>query len=277
MRVGLVEDDQARVGEHRAGEAQPLALAAGQRRPAVAEPGRVALAQPQDHLVRAGEPRRRDHGRRVRRLGHPGDVLGDRAGEQHRVLRQEADVAAQLARAVVVQAGAVEPHRALGRDGDAGQQPAQGALARAGRPDHRQAIAGLELEAHAAQQLAAAFGAYRGVLDRQPPERGRQADAGRRRRAGGQQVAHAPPAVAGAAHGLPGADHLLDRGQRLAGQDRAGEHGARGELAPEHQPGAQAQEADLDGQPQRAGHAQDHAAALGGGLLLPAARAGAAG
>jgi hypothetical protein len=59
-RGGLVEDQDARVDEQRAGDADALALAARQALAALADERVVAMRQAQDEVVRVGRARRRD-------------------------------------------------------------------------------------------------------------------------------------------------------------------------------------------------------------------------
>ena len=56
----LVEDQDARIGDQRAGDGDALALAARQAAAALADDGVVALGQLEDEVVGAGELRRRD-------------------------------------------------------------------------------------------------------------------------------------------------------------------------------------------------------------------------
>ena len=93
--VGFVEHQQERIAVERARQRDALALAAGQRRPAFADPGVVAGRHPQDHVVGAGSARGLQHRLAVRLRRHPRDVLGDGAVEQVDLLRHEADVAAE--------------------------------------------------------------------------------------------------------------------------------------------------------------------------------------
>ena len=110
----LVEDHQPRRAEHRPGEADALPLAARERRALRPDLGGVALGQAQDHLVHAGELRRLDHGF-VGRVGQARDVVAHGAGEQLDVLRQVADMAAEVGRDPSVHLGAVEADMARGR------------------------------------------------------------------------------------------------------------------------------------------------------------------
>ena len=56
----LVEDQDARIGDQRAGDRDALALAAREAAAALADDRVVAFRQLQDEVVRAGELRRRD-------------------------------------------------------------------------------------------------------------------------------------------------------------------------------------------------------------------------
>ena len=78
------------------------------------------------------------------------------------------------------------------------------------------------------------------------------------------------PSVAGARRDqtLPGADRLLDRGERATEQDRARDHAAAGQLAIQHQVGAESEDGDLDEQAQELG-AADHDGATVACLRVP--------
>ena len=90
-----------------------LALAAGKRLAALADQRVVAVGQPQDELVRVrGAGGGDDLGARRVRLA-VGDVLGDGAEEQERLLQHEADVAAVVGDRKRADVGAVDPDRAL--------------------------------------------------------------------------------------------------------------------------------------------------------------------
>ena len=54
---GLVEDKDARIRQNRAGDAQALALAAGEFEAALADERVVAFGQAIDEFVRVGSPR----------------------------------------------------------------------------------------------------------------------------------------------------------------------------------------------------------------------------
>ena len=95
---GVVEDQDPRVGEQRAGDRDPLALAAGEGQAALADPGLVAVGQFADEGVGLGAARRRFDLLAGRVDAGVGDVLGDAGGEEEAVVGDEGDLRAQLAR-----------------------------------------------------------------------------------------------------------------------------------------------------------------------------------
>ena len=85
-RGRVVEDEDARIDQERAGDRDPLPLPARERDPALADDGVVAVRELEDELVRL-----RGLGggldRSMRRVGHPErDVVADRGGEEERIL-----------------------------------------------------------------------------------------------------------------------------------------------------------------------------------------------
>ena len=94
--IGLVEHDHARIAEEGARQRDALFLAAGKRRSVGGNHGLVAVRQVGDHFMDVGE-----HGCLIDLfvgcvLAHAGDVGLDRAGEELHVLRQVADILAEL-------------------------------------------------------------------------------------------------------------------------------------------------------------------------------------
>ena len=102
-RQRIVQDQDPRIDHQRARQRGPLLLAAGQRDAALADGGVVALRERSTSLSSlATAAASRDHADRGRRsvsragaLDTERDVLGDRVGEQERLLRHEANRAAQ--------------------------------------------------------------------------------------------------------------------------------------------------------------------------------------
>ena len=94
---GLVEDQDARVGEQRPRDRDALALAAGEARALLADHRVVALGQLADEVMGAGKLRSVDH--RLDRRCRVGDrdVLAHAAVEEQVLLQHHADLPSQLA------------------------------------------------------------------------------------------------------------------------------------------------------------------------------------
>src|SRR5205085_3439187 len=91
----LVEDQDPRVGEQRARESDELALAEREPEAALAELGGVALLELRHEIVCADGPRRRLDLPAGRLRPAERDVVGDAAGEQEPLLRDDAELPAQ--------------------------------------------------------------------------------------------------------------------------------------------------------------------------------------
>jgi hypothetical protein len=90
-RRGLVEDQDRRVLQQRAGDGHALLLAAGQLEAALAHHGLVALGRGLDEGVDARGARGFFHLGAAGAGAAVGDVVFHRVVEQHRVLRHDAD------------------------------------------------------------------------------------------------------------------------------------------------------------------------------------------
>ena len=89
----------------------------------------------------------------VRRvLAAVADVGGDGAGEQHRLLRDEADPRAQVGLRHLAHVDAVHQHAAVVDVVEARNQPGERRLARAGAADDRGHLAGMRRERHAGER-----------------------------------------------------------------------------------------------------------------------------
>src|SRR5258708_7600342 len=91
----LIEDENARIGNERAGDRDTLALPAGKTAAAFAHDSVIALRQLQDEVMSAGKRRRRNdtlHGHR--RIGER-DVFANGAVEEHVLLQDDADLASK--------------------------------------------------------------------------------------------------------------------------------------------------------------------------------------
>ena len=240
-RGRLVEDQDARVDQQRAGDRDPLPLAARERLAALADQRVVAVRQPEDELVRVRGARRGDD-LRARRVGPAvGDVLGDRAEEQERLLQHDADVAAVVGHGEAADVDAVDQDRAVAHVVEAADQVDQRALARAAGADQADHLAGPDRQVEAADHRAVAVAeADAGQLDRAL----QRADRHRLRRLG-----HARDAVEDLEDALGAgrrplrrrdhAAHRLEPGVEAADVGEEGGQDADGDLAAADQPGAE--------------------------------------
>ena len=139
-RGRLVEDEDARIGGERAGDGDPLALAAGEVGAALLDHRVVALRKLGDELVRAGEPRRLHHHHpRHRRIAER-DVLVDRPVEQDVLLQHDADLPSEPARIELGDVDAVDHHLTHLRAVQALDELGQRRFSRARRPDDRRSL-----------------------------------------------------------------------------------------------------------------------------------------
>ena len=142
----VVEHEDRRVDEQRAGDRHALALAAGKRVAPLPDDRVVAIGHADDELVGVG---RLGCGDDLfdRGVGFAvGDVVPDRDREQERLVEDEADVCPQALERVLTHVLAVDVERALGHVVGAVQQSADGRLPRSGPPDERDGLPGLDVE-----------------------------------------------------------------------------------------------------------------------------------
>ena len=155
IRRGLVEDQDARVGEQHARERDELALARGQGRAALLHHGVVAVWQFHDEFVRM-------HGLGS---GHDllvggvqfavADVLTHVAGEDERVLQHDAHLPAQAFQRHGTHVVAVDRHRAFGDVVETRQQVDDRGFAGTRRTDQRDRLAWLDMQVDQVQDVAA--------------------------------------------------------------------------------------------------------------------------
>ena len=239
----VVEDEDPRIGQDRAGDRDPLALAARQGEAALADASVIAVGQARDEPVGL----RRD-GRALDLLAGGvgtgvGDVVVDRGAEQEGVVVDDGDGAAQAVHLHRAHVGAVDLDRAGADVVEAGQQRHQRRLARSHRTDERHHLAGGDVEVDVAQRR------LRRALEGEPDAaQGHMAAAvGQRRGAGGGldpglAVEHLEDARARGGRALGGAEHVpegahggdeheqvgVERGER-AQRERAVDHAAAAE------------------------------------------------
>ena len=164
-RGRLVEDEDARVGEQRPRERDELALAEREPRAALAELRLVAVLEPEDEVVRADGLRRLDDLLRRRARRAERDVLGDRAGEEEALLRDDAELAAQRRLRHLAQVEAVDRDPPVARVVEAGEQLRDRRLAGAGVADERDGRPGGHVEVEPCRTSGAVAVAEADVLE----------------------------------------------------------------------------------------------------------------
>ena len=152
----VVEDQDLGLGEDRAGQREPLPLAAGEGEALLADagvepPGQVV------HELGLGDLERlvdlRVGGRVGVRVAAEGEVLPGAHREQRRVLERGRHQRAEVAQVEVADVDAVDQDPAAGDVEQPRDQGGQDGLAGAGRPDDRDGLARRELEVDPAQHL----------------------------------------------------------------------------------------------------------------------------
>ena len=132
--------------EDGAGDGDALLLAAGELQAALADLGLVAVGREADEIVDLGEPGRLLDLLVGRLRAAVADVVADGVVEQHGVLRDHADGAAQRLLGDVADVLAVDGDAPAGDVVEAEEQPRDGRLAGAGRTDDRDRPARRHLE-----------------------------------------------------------------------------------------------------------------------------------
>ena len=108
---GVVEDQDARLGEHGAGQREPLPLAAGQRHALLADPGVEAPGQVVDELGLRDLERLARRRRRWRRGRPSSEVLPGAHREQRRLLEGGRDDLPQVGQLQVAHVDPVDGDR----------------------------------------------------------------------------------------------------------------------------------------------------------------------
>ena len=155
-RGGVVEDEDAGVGEQRPGQRDPLALPAGEGEAPLPHHGAVPVGQRFDESVGLRRPGRGPD-LLVGGVGDAvGDVVADGGGEQEGVLEDDADAAAQVGQAQAPDVPAVQAHLPGVDVVEAGQQQGERRLPRSARPDQGDALAGPDPEREAVEERSRA-------------------------------------------------------------------------------------------------------------------------
>ena len=152
----LVEDEDARIEDQRAGNREPLPLAAGKVGRTLVDMRLVAARKPVDELLGAGQARHpHDLVEGRVRLGG-GNVLADRSREQEVLLQHDAEIATQMRDVVFAHVDTVDLDQPLVVGMKALQQPRHRRLAGAAAADNAERPADRHLEAHAVERVASA-------------------------------------------------------------------------------------------------------------------------
>ena len=198
-----------------------------------------------------------------------GDVLGDRSGEQLDILRQVADVLAQLLGQPLVEGRAVEADLAAPGRPHADEHAGERRLAGGARADDAQTHAGLQLEGDILHGEALALGSAAScALDRQRGLRSRKLERADLGAVVLEGRAKPRPALAGGDEALPVGDGELDRSERPGDQDRGGDHDAARRLAVDDEVGADAEHAGLQRHAHHLGEGAEPARHVRGLLLM---------
>src|SRR5437773_6107325 len=161
----FVENEDGRVANDGAGDADALALAPRERQPALADKGAIAAGHCSDEVMRVGELGGFDDFL----FGGSGppisDVLAYRSPEQHRLLQNETDLSAKRSLAVVPDVDPVDHDAPCVGVIEARDEPHDGGLATAGRADDAYHLAGCDAEVHVAKDEVLRIVAESHVLD----------------------------------------------------------------------------------------------------------------
>ena len=237
----LVEQQQRRVLQDRAGDADALALAAGQAHAALAQKGVIALGQCPDELVGEGGLGGGLHLVVAGFGAAVADVFQGAGGEHHAVLWHQADGRAQVVQAQRICRHAVQFDGALLRIIKTQQQLEHRALARAAGADQGDCFAGGDDEVEVQQRRLQrarrvvelhALQAQRGATNRDGQRlrrggfghralRGQQFD----QSLGGSRCAqHVAVDLGQHGHAADQQDHIDDGLAQMTGRDLAGDH-----------------------------------------------------
>ncbi len=150
---GLVQHEDARVGDQGAGEREQLALTGGQLRAALADLGVVAVGELCDELLRADRRRGLADVIFAGVGSAEGDVLADGAGEQERLLGHDPHLRAQRVAGDLAQVVPVDED-ASGRGViEARDELGHRRLARPGRAHERDRLAGRDRQIDVLERL----------------------------------------------------------------------------------------------------------------------------
>ncbi len=176
-RQGVVQHEDGRPADDRAGQGDALALPARQRVPLLTDPRVEAPGELPDETVGPGRPQRLPDVV-VGRPGRPHeDVLPHRDREEDRVLESHPEVGPQGVEGDVPKVVPVEGHAPLDGVGETRDEHRRRRLPRTGHPDQGHRLAGPHLEVEAAQDPRRGVGvAHADPLEAQVSAGGRELD-----------------------------------------------------------------------------------------------------
>lgn len=244
---GVVEDEQAGVGEDRPGERDALALAAGEGEAVFADRGVVALGEFGDETVRLGGAGGLHDLFRGRVGTAVGDVVADRVREQEGVLGDQADRGAQGVQGEFADVVAADEDGSVGHVVEARQEQGDRGLARAGGADDREGLAGADLEAEPVENRPLVVVAEGHVveLDGGRGVGGELLGAVLQIRLGVDQLQDALGAGAGLLADREDHREHADRADELGEVGGEGDEGAEGDVTADREPAAEGEHRDL--------------------------------
>src|SRR6266540_3769755 len=168
-RGRLVHDEDRGVLDESAGDRDPLALSPGQLGSPLSDRGLVAVRQLGDEVVRVRGLCRRDD--LIHLSADPSvlDVRGNAAGEQQRLLQNDADLIAQRLEGELPDVVAVDKNPTLFGIVEAHEEAYQRRLPGARRTNDRYALSGLRLEADVLQRFVSTLVGEADVLEAYAP------------------------------------------------------------------------------------------------------------
>ena len=198
-RKGVVQDQNRRVPQHGARNADALLLSAGKRNPPLADKGLHAAGKTLHIGEDLGDLRRPFH-LALRRTRHAeSNVVPHRLAEQKRLLWHESDLRAQISQRILLNRNTVYEDRSEGWVVEPGQQMDERRLARARRPHQRHGPAGRNLQADIFQHVAAVVG------------KRKMAEFDLASKGGGRRIEPACPAVVNIRLGVEDGSNPLER------------------------------------------------------------------
>ena len=200
-RGGVVQDQDARLGQQGTGDRHALALPAAERQAALADERVETIGQLLEQLRQPGALRRGGDVLLARVGARVGDVVAERRREQEGVVRDHGHLAAQRRGIHLAHVHAVHEHGALVHVVQARDEHHERRLARAGRPDDRDGAARLHVDVDTAEHRLVTVIAEAHAAQLHAPAARRQrlcVRRGREARLAVEQLEHARPARHGA-------------------------------------------------------------------------------